>query len=148
MKQPNPAPATFAHNPSPRGKKNFDKRFLSPRTQRIGDEIQRELAKILAKKTNDPRLHAISITAVDVSPDMANATILMSALDEAHIPEILKTLNNAAGFFRRELAHSLNLRITPRLKFSHDKSIAHANHLSALINAVNPPDPESPEEDV
>jgi len=117
------------------------------RMQRIGDEIQRELAQLLLTKTNDPRLHHLSVTAVSVSPDMANATILISALDETHVKETLKTLNSASGFFRRELARSLNLRVTPRLKFSYDKSILHANRLVSLIDAVNQPNQEFSEDE-
>lgn len=107
------------------------------RMQRIGDEIQHHLAQLLLTKIHDPRLNNVSITAVSVSPDMANATILISALDEKQIEEILTALNKAAGFFRKELARSLNFRITPRLKFAHDKSILRANHLINLINTVN-----------
>lgn len=105
--------------------------------QRIGDEIQRELAQLLLTKTNDPRFQPLSITAVDVSPDMANATVLVTTLDAQNIKETLAALNHAAGFFRRALAHALNLRITPKLHFTYDKSILHANHLAALIDSVN-----------
>ncbi len=111
--------------------------------QRIGDEIQRELAQLLITKINDPRLHHLSITAVSVSPDMANATILISTLDDEKIKEVLSVLNKASAFLRRELAHSLNLRVTPRLKFSHDKSILQAYRLISLIDSVNPTNEES-----
>ncbi len=107
--------------------------------QRIGDEIQRELAELLLTKINDPRLNHLSITAVSVSPDMANATIFISTLDPDNIKEILGALKKASGFLRRELAHALNLRITPRLTFSYDKSILQATHLINLINSANPP---------
>lgn len=109
------------------------------RMQRIGDEIQRELAELLHTKTNDPRLHSLSITAVQVSPDMANATVLISTLQEDNIKETLAALSKASGFFRRALAHTLNLRITPRLHFAHDTSLSQANRLAALIHAANIP---------
>lgn len=107
------------------------------RMQRIGDQIQRELAQLLILKTHDPRFHETSITSVDVSPDMANATIYVSVLKEDQIKETLDALIHAAGFFRRELAHSLNLRVTPKLHFVYDKSVAQANRLDDLINNLN-----------
>lgn len=117
------------------------------RMQRIGDEIQRELAQLLLTKTNDPRLQGLSITSVSVSPDMANATVSVSLLKEDQIKEVLKALSNASGFFRQALARSLNLRVTPRLRFTYDKSILQANHLLNLIDAVNPPSQEPPEDE-
>lgn len=113
------------------------------RMQRIGDQIQQALAQLLIIKIHDPRLHNLTVTAVHVSPDMANATVFISALEQENIKEILAALNRASGFFRRELAQTLNLRITPRLRFSHDKSIAHADHLNRLLDAVIHPHEES-----
>lgn len=108
------------------------------RMQRIGDQIQQALAQLLIMKTHDPRLHDISITTVHVSADMANATVLISTLEQQSIKEILNALNHASSFFRRELAHILNLRITPRLRFMHDKSIAYADHLNRLLDTIQP----------
>lgn len=113
------------------------------RMQRIADQIQRDLAQLLRTKVNDPRFHALTITAVNVAPDMANASVYISLLEEQHMQETLSALNKAAGFFRRELAHSLNLRITPRLRFIYDQSILRGNRLSTLIDQVTkkPEDP-------
>lgn len=104
------------------------------RMQRVADQIQRELAVLLTTKAHDPRFHTVSITAVDVSPDMANATVLVSQLDEQHIRATLAALNKAAGFLRYELAHTLNLRITPKLHFIYDESISKADRIDRLIN--------------
>jgi ribosome-binding factor A len=104
------------------------------RMQRIADQIQRELAVLLTTKAHDPRFLTVSITAVNVSPDMANATVLVSQLDEQHIKETLAALNKAAGFLRYELAHTLNLRITPRLRFIYDESISKGDHIDRLID--------------
>ncbi len=104
------------------------------RMTRVGDQIQRELAQLMRVKANDPRFHTITITAVQVSPDMANARVFISQLEQQQVAETLAALNSAAGFFRRELAHTLNLRITPRLRFVYDQSIERASRLSTLIN--------------
>lgn len=103
------------------------------RMQRISDQLKRELS-LLVTKANDPRFQSISITSVDVSPNMANANVYFSALNEDGIPEIQQALNHAAGFMRSELARALNLKTTPKLRFVYDNSISYGNHISTLIN--------------
>lgn len=102
--------------------------------QRVADQIQHTLSELLRIKANDPRFQQTTITSVQLSPDMGNAKIYISVLDETHIKEILKALNKAQGFFRSELAHALNLRITPKLHFAYDDSISRGSHLSKLID--------------
>ncbi len=110
------------------------------RMNRIGDQIQRELSQLLLTKVNDPRLHQIFITDVQVSPDMAQATVFVTLAEGKPWSDALAALEHASGFLRRELAHALNLRITPRLKFTYDKSTQQANRLSRLIHDVAPPE--------
>ncbi len=102
--------------------------------QRVADQIQHTLSGLLQTKANDPRFRLVSITAVELSVDMAHANIYISLLDETHPQKVLAALNKASGFFRTQLAHSLNLRITPKLKFVYDSSISNAAHLSTLID--------------
>lgn len=106
----------------------------SYRMQRIADQIQQELAQLIAQKAQDPRFHNISITGVTVSPDMKNAHIFISQLETTQVKQTLDALAKASGFFRYELAHSLNLRITPKLTFSYDNSLDRGRRLSDLIN--------------
>lgn len=104
--------------------------------QRIADQIKRELAELLTSKVNDPRFHTLSITGVDVSPDMANALVFVSQLEESEIKTTLAALNKAAGFFRFHIAHNLNLRVTPRLRFVFDESISRGSRISSLIDRI------------
>jgi len=115
--------------------------------QRIADQIKRELAELLTSKANDPRFHTVSITGVDVSPDMANALIYVSQLEEAEIKSTLAALNKAAGFFRYHIAHTLNLRITPRLRFVFDESISRGSRISSLIDSIPIKKSEEPPRD-
>ncbi|MBR2722337.1 MAG: 30S ribosome-binding factor RbfA [Clostridia bacterium] len=113
------------------------------RRGRINDEIQREMTSIL-RKVKDPRVSDafISITAADCTGDLKYAKIYYSALS-GEPKEIAKGLKAASGFIRRELAHSLNLRITPELTFIPDNSIAYGAHISAILNSLD----ITPEED-
>ena len=104
------------------------------RQNRINDEMQKELMSIL-RRVKDPRVQDafISVTAVDCTADLKYAKIYYSAL-RGDAAEVAKGLKAAAGFIRRELAHSLNLRITPELTFLADSSITYGAHIASILN--------------
>ena len=108
-----------------------------PRSRRIADQIQRELAEVLRLELKDPRVGMITVTDVEVSPDQSHARIFFTALGEpARIAEATKGLQHAAGFLRSELAHRMKLRSMPQLSFHYDESVERGMHLSQLIDAA------------
>ena len=111
---------------------------MTRRTERLNQLIQIEISDLLRKHVNDPRLNGlISVTGVSISKDLKNATILISALcDNADKKEILRGFTSAAGFLRRELAHRLNIRVTPELSFEFDDSIERGVNLVNLIEKI------------
>ncbi len=113
------------------------------RKGRINDEVKKELSMIL-REVKDPRISDafISITAVEVSGDLKFAKVYYSAM-MGDKKEIAKGLKSSAGFIRREIAHRLNLRMTPEFSFYEDHSIEHGAHISKLLNNIE----ISPEED-
>ena len=115
------------------------------RQGRINEEMQKELMLIL-RRVKDPRISDafISITAADCTADLKYAKIYYSAL-RGDPKEIAKGLRAASGFIRRELAHSLNLRMTPELTFHPDTSIAYGAHISSILNNLEISE-EEPEE--
>ena len=115
------------------------------RQGRINEEIQKEMTVIL-RKVKDPRVSDafISVTAADCTADLKYAKIYYSALS-GDAKEIAKGLKAATGFIRRELARSLNLRITPELTFHPDSSIAYGAHISSILNNLEISE-EEPEE--
>lgn len=104
------------------------------RRGRINEEIQKEMTMIL-RKVKDPRVSDafISVTAADCTADLKYAKVYYSALS-GDPKEIAKGLKAATGFIRRELASSLNLRITPELTFLPDTSIAYGAHIASILN--------------
>ena len=101
---------------------------------------------MILRHVKDPRISDafISITAADVTPDLKYAQIYYSAL-RGDAKEIAKGLKAASGFIRRELARSLNLRMTPELTFLPDTSIAYGAHISSILNNLEISE-EEPEE--
>lgn len=103
------------------------------RRLRIADLIKDELAKLLLSQSKDPRFTFVSISAVEVARDYSNAKVFVSLLNDTKIEETLAALNKAAGFFRYELAHSANLRTTPKLHFCYDETIKQGQKISELL---------------
>lgn len=109
------------------------------RQERMSVEIQRILAQILREQIKDPRVDfsTVSITRVDVSPDLGHARINISILgNEEKQLEIMKVLEKAKGFVRTELARGIQLRHAPELEFRLDKSIEHGIRISSLLDEI------------
>ena len=107
------------------------------RTQRVADQLQRELAQLIQLEIKDPRLGMVTVSAVDVSRDLAFANVFVSFLgvdEQEQIDESLEVLKKASGFLRSQLARSMKLRFTPQLRFQFDNSLRRGAHLSSLID--------------
>jgi ribosome-binding factor A len=108
-----------------------------PRSRRIADQVQRELADIVRLELKDPRVGMITITDVDVSPDHKNARVFFTVLgDQSRIDDALAGLRRAAGFLRSQLAQRFETRSVPQLQFRHDASVERGMHVSRLIDAA------------
>lgn len=107
------------------------------RTQRVADQIQKELAQLIQLEMKDPRLGMVTVSAVEVSRDMSFADIYVSFLgvdDQQKIDQSLKVLSQATGFLRSQLARAIKLRFTPQLRFYYDNSLRRGAYLSSLID--------------
>src|SRR5438046_5790724 len=95
----------------------------SQRQLLVGEEIRHILAQLFARQHSGNDLldrTTITVTEVRVSPDLQNATVYVLPLRGRQIPETLTALKERAWFFRREVAHQLKTRVTPRLIFQAD----------------------------
>jgi len=107
----------------------------SQRARRVGDEIQRDLAGLLRTEVKDPRVGPVTITAVEVSPDLSHAKVFVTHLaGREHAAEAVKALQHTAGFLRSALAQRLRLYSVPALHFAYDDSIETGMKLSQLID--------------
>ena len=106
------------------------------RTQRIGDQMQRELALLIQREIKDPRLGLVTITGVNVARDLSHAKVFITVLGKDSSEDIaqnLGILNEASGFLRQQLGRAMKLRTIPQMRFHYDESIRRGAELSALI---------------
>ena len=107
----------------------------SQRPQRVGDQMQRELADLLANEVKDPRVGPVTITGVDVSGDLAHAIVRFTHLAGSDTGKAAaQALARTAGFLRSELSRRLNLYSVPQLSFVYDDSIESGIRMSQLID--------------
>ena len=118
--------------------------MASNRIGRINEEVQRELAALIPT-VKDPRVTGmISVTAVDVTPDLKFAKVYISVFDQEDSGQVLKGLKSAAGYLRRELGRALNLRHTPELTFSRDDSMVKGAHILEMLRNPEVVKPANP----
>jgi ribosome-binding factor A len=104
------------------------------RLQKINERFREELSEMLIREISDPRLSGVSVTDVQIDRELAYANIYVSALEGAErSKEILEALNHAQGYLRRELAHRVELRTFPRLRFRWDPTPERAEKIDRLI---------------
>lgn len=107
------------------------------RTDRVADQLQKELAVLIQREVKDPRLGMVTVSGATVSRDLGYADIYVTLLgeqDSERIKENLQVLKRAAGFLRSQIAQRIKLRHVPELRFHFDESVVRGQHLSSLID--------------
>ena len=104
------------------------------RTDRIAEQIKRELAILIRNHVKDPRVGMVAILDVKVTKDLAHAKVFFDMLEADSHEDCEIGLNRAAGFLRRELGRAVKLRATPAFKFIYDDTELKANQLSHIID--------------
>ena len=110
----------------------------SIKNTRINGEVQKELSRIIQNGIKDPRIAPLtSVVSVEVAPDLKTCKAYISVLgSEKAAADTLAGLKSAEGFIRRQLAHTVNLRNTPEIRFILDQSIAYGVTMTKLIDDV------------
>ncbi|WP_323839408.1 30S ribosome-binding factor RbfA [Photorhabdus africana] len=113
------------------------------RTQRVAQEMQKEIAIILQREVKDPRIGMATVSGVEVSRDLAYAKVFvtfLNVLTEEHDSDVvkngIKALNEASGFIRSLLGKAMRLRVVPELTFSYDNSLVEGMRMSNLVTNV------------
>ncbi|MCY4473384.1 MAG: 30S ribosome-binding factor RbfA [Kistimonas sp.] len=106
------------------------------RSQRIADQMHKELANVLQQEMKDPRLGFMTVNKVDLGTDISCAKVYVTFLgvsDPQAIKEAVTLLKRAAGFLRSRLSSRMRMRTVPQLYFRHDESLARADRIARLV---------------
>lgn len=117
---------------------------MSIKQARMGGRIRKILSELLLREVSDPRLYGITITDVELDPELMYARIKVNALgEEEREAEVMFALEHAKGFLRREVAKRVRLRKAPELTFEWDASLEQSERINRLISGLEipPPDP-------
>jgi ribosome-binding factor A len=107
------------------------------RQRRVAELLHRELSLLLMHEVRDPRLEGVTITGVDITPDLMLARVYFALLgDEAQAKEALAGMDHAKGFLRTQLAGRVQLRFMPDLVFALDKSAAYGQRIDELLDQI------------
>lgn len=115
------------------------------RTQRVAQEMQKEIAIILQREVKDPRIGMATVSGVELSRDLAYAKVFVTFLNDNNEDAIkagLKALQDASGFIRSLLGKEMRLRVIPELTFAYDNSLVEGMRMSNLVTNVVKQDAE------
>lgn len=120
------------------------------RPERVADQIRGELASLLAREVHDPGIGFVTLTRVQISPDLSTARVWYTVLgDDQTRAKSMKALDRAAPFLRRQIGARLRLRRTPELRFIYDDSIAGQDRIEQILSELNAnaPEPDASDRD-
>ena len=110
---------------------------MSIKIERLNHVIQEEISMILMKEVKDEDIKFVTITGVETTNDLSFAKVYYTVLNKEKLKEAEEALERASSFIRTKLAHSIEVRHTPELRFIYDKSIAYGNHIEKIIEQIH-----------
>jgi ribosome-binding factor A len=107
------------------------------RSDRVGSQIQREMAELIGTHVKEPSLGMVTVSAVELSRDLAVAKVYVTFLgNREQPPACVKLLMEHAPALRRELGKRLRIRVLPELRFAFDDSLERGLHMDALLDRL------------
>jgi ribosome-binding factor A len=113
------------------------------RSQRVGDLVREEVADIIMYRLKDPRIGFVTVTGVDMSPDMKNAKVYVSVLKEEDRELTLEILNSSKSFIRSLLSKRLRMKFIPTVEFRFDTSIEYGYKIDKLLKEIKDRDEDT-----
>ncbi|OEH85860.1 ribosome-binding factor A [Desulfuribacillus stibiiarsenatis] len=112
------------------------------RNNKIAEQIKKEVSQLIQQEIKDPRIGFSTVTDVEVTGDVSQATIFISVLgNETQKEDSLKALKSAVGFIRREVGRRMRLRHTPEILFSFDNSIEYGSRIEKILSDIKSSSP-------
>jgi ribosome-binding factor A len=110
------------------------------RSDKVGDQMRKEISEILLKELKDPRIGFVTITKVAVSADLRQAKVYYSVFGgEEEKADSLQGLESATGYIKRELGRRMRLKYMPEITFLFDDSLEYGAHIEELLQAAKDP---------
>ena len=107
------------------------------RQKQVAELLHQEISQLIQYRTQDPRLGFVTVTDVEISPDLRQARVYVTVLgDDVDAQSTLEGLASASGYFRRELGQSLALRYVPQLSFQLDTSLEYGLHIDNILDSI------------
>lgn len=108
----------------------------SNRMNRVDEELKKEISNIISYELNNSNITGmVSVTKVKVTPDLRYARVFVSMIN-SNKKKTLEALKKSSGYIRTELAHRINLRVTPEIVFEFDESIEYGARIDAILNDI------------
>lgn len=116
----------------------------NPRTVRVAQDLKHHISEIVLKDVQDPRVKLVTITDVEMSPDLRHAKVFFSTIgDEKTRQQCYKGLVRASGFIKRELGKRIRLRYMPDITFHQDYSLEYGDKIERLLKTIHQDQPPS-----
>ncbi|WP_075617564.1 30S ribosome-binding factor RbfA [Paenisporosarcina indica] len=110
---------------------------MANRSNRVAEQMKKELGEIIRRRLKDPRIGFVTVTDVEVTGDLQQATVYITVLgNDKNRVETLKGLAKAKGFIRTEIGQRIRLRRTPELNFEFDESSVYGNKIDNLLRQI------------
>jgi ribosome-binding factor A len=107
------------------------------RQKQVAELLHQEISQLIQYRTQDPRLGFVTVTDVEISPDLRQARVYVTVLgNDVDAQSTLDGLASASGYFRRELGQSLALRYVPQLSFQIDTSLEYGMHIDEILDSI------------
>ena len=111
--------------------------MASRRISKVNELIHHEISNIIQKKLNDPRIGFVTVSDVDVAPDLKSAKIYVTVFGtDEEKDNALEGLNSACSFIRRELAGRVKLRVVPELLFKFDNTLEKSDKILQILDEI------------
>ena len=112
------------------------------RLLKAAEAVREVVSMAILTSVRDPRVRDVTVTRVEMAPDMRSATVYVSVMgSEAKQQTALRGLASSAGFLQARIADSIETRYTPKLRFEVDKGVKHALEIDQMLREVLPPEP-------
>ena len=122
--------------------------MTSRRVQKASEAIREVVSMAILADLKDPRIEGVTVTFVEVSPDMRNAKVHVSIMGDDTAQRLcLKGLQSSAGFLQKKISRRIDTRYTPRIKFEIDMGVKNSIAIARMLTDVLPDEPDSADPD-